>query len=92
MTSIEGEHTFNDMAVVPGTGLAFFAAENRSMKAYFIPSLGAAPDWCSHLDVTANDMEEEAGLGDSAVAQQVMFNDQQIYPIVYVKRAIFHCR
>lgn len=37
VTSIEGDVPFNDMAVVPGTGLAFFAAEDKAMKAYFIP-------------------------------------------------------
>uniref|UniRef100_A0A2P2I8Z2 Nucleolar protein 10-like n=1 Tax=Hirondellea gigas TaxID=1518452 RepID=A0A2P2I8Z2_9CRUS len=67
VTSIEGEAPFNDMAVVPETGLAFLAAEDKRMKAYFVPSLGPAPSWCGHLDAMTEEMEEDEG---ASVANQ----------------------
>ncbi|KAF2350856.1 WD40-repeat-containing domain, partial [Trinorchestia longiramus] len=66
VTSVEGDAAFNDMAVVPGTGLAFFAAEDKAMKAYFIPSLGPAPAWCAHLDAMTEELEEDAAATTAA--------------------------
>lgn len=66
VTSFEGDSDFNDMAVVPETGMAFFAAEDKRMKAYFIPSLGPAPSWCAHLDAMTEEMDEDDTSGVAA--------------------------
>ncbi|KAL0231410.1 hypothetical protein GEMRC1_010814 [Eukaryota sp. GEM-RC1] len=45
--------TFDDR-----TGVLFFAAEQERCLAYYIPSLGPAPSWCSYLDNITEEMEE----------------------------------
>ncbi|XP_078042598.1 nucleolar protein 10 lethal (2) 34Fd [Augochlora pura] len=57
-TSIEGKHDFNDMCVVPKTGMLLLANEDPKMQTYYIPSLGPAPYWCSFLDNLTEEMEE----------------------------------
>ncbi|KAG7212660.1 hypothetical protein KM043_012941 [Ampulex compressa] len=57
-TSIEAQHAFNDMCVIPNTGMFFIANENTKMQTYYIPSLGPAPYWCSFLDNLTEELEE----------------------------------
>src|SRR5579871_3215004 len=49
-TSIEPNTDINDFCVVPDSGLIFVANEGIQIGAYYIPSLGPAPRWCSFLD------------------------------------------
>ncbi|XP_045605009.2 nucleolar protein 10 isoform X1 [Procambarus clarkii] len=58
-TSIESGVDYNDMCVVPNSGMLFLASEDTKMQTYFLPSLGAAPKWCSHLDALIEELEEE---------------------------------
>lgn len=46
------------MAIVPNTGLMFFANEHTKMQTYYIPSLGPAPKWCGFLDNLTEELEE----------------------------------
>lgn len=39
-TSIESSVDFNDLCVVPNTGLCMMAVEDQKMQTYYIPSLG----------------------------------------------------
>lgn len=39
-TSIESSVDFNDLCVVPNTGLSMMAVEDQKMQIYYIPSLG----------------------------------------------------
>ncbi|XP_076651858.1 nucleolar protein 10-like [Halictus rubicundus] len=57
-TSIEAQHDFNDMCVMPNTGMLLLANENTKMQTYYIPSLGPAPYWCSFLDNLTEELEE----------------------------------
>nr|XP_012135821.1 PREDICTED: nucleolar protein 10 [Megachile rotundata] len=57
-TSIEAQSDFNDMCVIPNTGMLLIANENTKMQTYYIPSLGPAPSWCSFLDNLTEEMEE----------------------------------
>ncbi|XP_026673737.1 nucleolar protein 10 isoform X1 [Ceratina calcarata] len=57
-TSIESQHDFNDMCVIPNTGMILLANENTKMQTYYIPSLGPAPQWCSFLDNLTEELEE----------------------------------
>jgi ribosome biogenesis protein ENP2 len=51
MTSIEPDGGFiNDVCIFPGSGLMLLALDNSQIPAHFIPALGPAPKWCSHLD------------------------------------------
>ncbi|KAG7169607.1 Nucleolar protein 10-like [Homarus americanus] len=58
-TSIESGVDYNDMCVVPNSGMIFLTTEDTKMQTYFLPSLGAAPRWCSHLDALIEELEEE---------------------------------
>lgn len=57
-TSIEAQSDFNNLCVVPNTGMLFIANENAKMQTYYIPSLGPAPRWCSFLDNLTEELEE----------------------------------
>ncbi|KAI4492013.1 hypothetical protein M0802_010138 [Mischocyttarus mexicanus] len=57
-TSIEAEHDFNDLCVIPNTGMLMIANEHAKIQTYYIPSLGPAPFWCSRLDNFTEELEE----------------------------------
>lgn len=57
-TSIEASTEFNNLCLVPRTGLFFLANENTKMQTYYIPSLGPAPKWASFLDSLTEELEE----------------------------------
>ncbi|EZA53311.1 hypothetical protein DMN91_005222 [Ooceraea biroi] len=57
-TSIEAQHDFNDLCVIPDTGMLLMANETTKMQTYYIPSLGPAPYWCSFLDNLTEELEE----------------------------------
>lgn len=60
-TSIEpGEGDINDVAVWPGSGLFMLATDAQRVGAYFVPSLGPAPRWCSFLEGLTEELEEAA--------------------------------
>lgn len=56
--SIEPGKYLNDFLLYPDSGLIFFANDDPKVLQYFIPSLGPAPKWCSHLDAITEEMEE----------------------------------
>lgn len=57
-TSIQSTTEFNDLCVVPDSGLLFIANEDPKIQSYYIPNLGPAPSWCHWLDSMIEDMEE----------------------------------
>lgn len=57
-TSIEASTEFNNLCIVPNTGLLFIANENTKIQTYYIPSLGPAPKWASFLDNLTEELEE----------------------------------
>ncbi|CAG8680784.1 10768_t:CDS:10, partial [Cetraspora pellucida] len=57
-TSVEPNTDINDVCVVPDSGLIFMANEGIQIGAYYVPSLGPAPRWCSFLDNLTEEMEE----------------------------------
>ncbi|XP_039278900.1 nucleolar protein 10 [Nilaparvata lugens] len=61
-TSIEaGSLTqFNNLCLVPNSGLMFIANENLKILTYYIPALGTAPRWCSFLDNLTEELEESS--------------------------------
>lgn len=59
-TSIESSVDFNDLCVIPNTGLSMMAVENQKMQIYYIPSLGPAPRWCAFLDNLTDELESSA--------------------------------
>ena len=50
----------NDVLTWPGAGLVMVAADTPRVAAYFVPSLGPAPAWCSFLEGLTEELEEEA--------------------------------
>ncbi|KAM3964735.1 nucleolar protein 10-like [Aphomia sociella] len=59
-TSIESSVDFNDLCIVPNTGLSMMAVEDQKMQIYYIPSLGPAPRWCAFLDNLTEELESSA--------------------------------
>ncbi|CAI9103347.1 OLC1v1001810C1 [Oldenlandia corymbosa var. corymbosa] len=59
MTSIEPTAgNINDLCVFKGSGLMLLALDNSQIPSYFVPALGPAPKWCSHLDNLTEELEE----------------------------------
>lgn len=50
---------FNDLCIIPNTGMFFLANEEAKIQTYYIPSLGPAPGWCGFLDNLTEELEEE---------------------------------
>ncbi|XP_050675772.1 nucleolar protein 10 [Leptidea sinapis] len=59
-TNIESNVDFNDLCVIPNTGLCMMAVEDQKMQIHYIPSLGPAPRWCAFLDNLTEEMESSA--------------------------------
>ncbi|CAG4944861.1 unnamed protein product [Colias eurytheme] len=59
-TNIESSVDFNDLCVIPNTGLCMMAVEDQKMQVYYVPSLGPAPKWCAFLDNLTEEMESSA--------------------------------
>ncbi|CAH0603169.1 unnamed protein product [Chrysodeixis includens] len=59
-TSIESSADFNDLCVIPNTGLNLMAVEDQKMQIYYVPSLGPAPRWCAFLDNLTEELESSA--------------------------------
>lgn len=57
-TAIEASSEFNNLCVVPETGLFFIANESQKIQTYYIPSIGPAPKWASFLDSLTEELEE----------------------------------
>ncbi|KAK9888756.1 hypothetical protein WA026_000981 [Henosepilachna vigintioctopunctata] len=57
-TSIEASTEFNNLCIVPDTGLLFIANENTKIQTYYIPSVGPAPKWAGFLDSLTEELEE----------------------------------
>lgn len=61
----------NGVCVWPGSGLLMLATDAPKVPAFFIPSLGPAPPWCSFLEAVVEDLEA-AGEGDAGA---VVYDD-----------------
>lgn len=57
-TSVTPAADLNDLCLVGNSGLFFAANEDKKILAYYIPSLGPAPRWCSFLDNLTEELEE----------------------------------
>ncbi|ENN72903.1 hypothetical protein HUJ04_003214 [Dendroctonus ponderosae] len=57
-TSIDSSIGFNNLCIVPNSGLFFMAQESTKIQTYFIPSLGPAPKWASFLDSLTEELQE----------------------------------
>uniref|UniRef100_A0A060TIE1 ARAD1D37972p n=1 Tax=Blastobotrys adeninivorans TaxID=409370 RepID=A0A060TIE1_BLAAD len=62
-TSFEPTVDINDVAYIQDTGMIFLANEGMPMHAYYIPSIGPAPKWCSFLDSITEELEEKPASG-----------------------------
>jgi len=47
-----------DTCVFAGTGLILAACDDERVHAFYVPSLGPAPAWCSHLDALTEEADE----------------------------------
>jgi ribosome biogenesis protein ENP2 len=48
-------------------GLILFANDDPKVLQYFVPSLGPAPKWCSHLDSITEELEENDQMESMAI-------------------------
>ena len=62
MTNIETPSDINSVEVVKdrrgSSGLIMIAGEQERIMNYFVPDLGPAPRWCSHLEGLTEELEE----------------------------------
>eukprot|EP00887_Chlorella_sp_A99_P002039 scaffold18.g2039.t1 len=60
-TNIEpADADINDVCVWPRSGLVMLGCDTARVQAYFVPSLGPAPKWCSFLESLTEELEESA--------------------------------
>jgi len=57
-SNIETKFEINDMDIYPNSGMLFFACEDETIQNYFIPGIGAAPQWCHFLENITEELEE----------------------------------
>eukprot|EP00873_Tetraselmis_striata_P029749 jgi/Tetstr1/450013/TSEL_037060.t1 len=58
-TSIEpSDGDINDICVFRNSGLIFAGCDAKRVEAYFVPTLGPAPRWCSFLEGLTEELEE----------------------------------
>ncbi|CAG2168634.1 unnamed protein product, partial [Oppiella nova] len=57
-TAIQADSDFNDICIVPNTGMMFVANEAPKILSYYMPSIGPAPKWCAFLDRITEELEE----------------------------------
>ncbi|XP_051162354.1 nucleolar protein 10 [Leptopilina boulardi] len=67
LTAVEANSYFNDLCIVPNTGMFFIANEDAKIQTYYIPSLGPAPKWCGFLDNLTEELEEDT--------QEIVYDD-----------------
>lgn len=68
----------NDVHHLPGTGLIFAAIEGTQCAAWYVPTIGPAPRWCSFLDRLTDEMDEEVGSGGKrGVYEDFKFVDKE---------------
>lgn len=53
----------NDVHHLPGSGLVFGAVEGTQCAAWYVPTLGPAPKWCSFLDRITDEIDQEQSSG-----------------------------
>lgn len=58
----ESAGEINDVALWPDSGLLMAACDSSRIQAYFVPSLGPAPTWCSFLENLTEEMEENTNV------------------------------
>lgn len=58
-TNIEPRNEINDIEIAKdGSGIIFAPQEQEKIGAYFLPSLGPAPKWCTFLEQLTEELEE----------------------------------
>lgn len=58
-TNVQTKKEVNDFALFKNSGMVFTACEEEKLGAYFLPSIGAAPKWCSYIENMTEEMEEK---------------------------------
>jgi ribosome biogenesis protein ENP2 len=58
-TNIQTKKEVNDFALYKNSGMVFTACEEEKLGAYFLPSMGTAPKWCSYIENMTEEMEEK---------------------------------
>lgn len=67
----------NGVCVWPGSGLLMLATDAPKIPAYFVPSLGPAPPWCSFLEAVVEELEAAGGADGDAAA---VYDDYRCEP------------
>ena len=52
--------TLSALPILALAGLLMIGCDSPVVQGFFIPSLGPAPRWCSHLESLTEEMEEQA--------------------------------
>lgn len=57
-TAMEPAVDINDVEYIQESGMFLMANEGKHMHAYYVPSIGPAPEWCSYLDNITEELEQ----------------------------------
>lgn len=75
-------HDINDIAVWKDSGLIMAACDSSRIQAYFVPTLGPAPRWCSFLESLTEELEENAN--------PTLYDDYRFITRTDLVRFLFH--
>lgn len=75
-TAMEPVVDINDVAYIEDTGMFLMANEGKHMHAYYIPSIGPAPNWCSYLENVTEELESSTS--QAAVYENFRFIEKDM--------------
>jgi len=82
VVSLESTDTINHVCCIRESGVLFAACEAPKIRAYYIPSLGLAPGWCSFLENVTDELEMGAivagsnhGIGADRIQEETVYEN-----------------
>jgi ribosome biogenesis protein ENP2 len=71
--NLETDAASNDVLVFPDSGLVMVAGERERTMAYYCPTLGKAPRWCSFLDNVTEELEDRKIVSNDEIYEDYTF-------------------
>lgn len=86
--TIEPDADVNHVCVIGSSGVMCAAVEASRVRAYYVPSLGAAPRWCAFLDSVTEELEDDgrriatgaSGAADAGATEEEVYENYKFVP------------